>query len=1190
MTKKTARKRKVNVVQKQKDRLRGLIGEARGFVSYKDRKENKKDKFDSKFTQNLFDARENIPAASQEKYLDWADKMLRDLLPNKTKATKPSWRTISFINESKVISFKAEITWLIARIKKQSDKINNFIKIKDTIEKSFILNDYDTIIESLNNLDFHHGHSLWSLETRLGITQHFKGLEAQKKTYNEIKNQAGIGFIRFIAYRLSMRNEPAVSLPRFKQSISSLLDEDPDLRDLPNFIKYKLTGVTPLIEKESLSILRFSQNLSDIDCYETLIDITQSISVFNHDTKNLNNIIFELRRLEIHDFRLQRLISENLSFDKLNDSLTKVENLFNGNGAISLKSLVKNIKNGVASPFDVIMLALVRNNKKIEKSVQSKNIIGFIRDLTIINIRGPKFLPVLHNLEKELLNLSTISFCKALLDGVRELKNTDILSLAVALKKISLNNRAPHYLNLLPLGNDIRKYYEHIKGKEFPNNEIIIKAMSGKIPSEGSFLYFTPNKTLLSYCHIAINFKSEKYPTCLKNIEDIKLENCHPELLNKISHIETLSLLETGNVESSISLMARNICNDDFPNEIIETGSIITTKTTWPEIRKFAGNIALPILLDHLCDISASDSIATLRRTSIDNFLKVHELKKPSDIINLPLWNNKESKRKLIYFYKKVCTTNVLEMCRCLKSGTSDVEKERVAILSILIHLDSDNSDIYQDEILSITSDLRIREGLKVVDESRLYVNQEGLLRWAKFEQSEDILRYKNFVDAGIGDTGDIFDFLLLKENSADIEKKVLQVPENEADELLYQLFCDLKDAFLFENEHGLNSYLSKRIRHNSIAGFLRGSVENENLVTLKDSRKKYLVNSYWKERLENIYSQLIVEKSLRELEGFGSNFDNSTHFIRDELIQIRSTTKPDGGIFIEQEQMIVLFHIARSFIKQNNFDINSWVETSTTLFWHMLEPSLNELRSSLNNEYKSIFQTYFDTLKHNLIKHAGMDISGHEIFNSINNASSELNILLDRASEWLKKGQSELSKNSYSLNEIIDIAVRAALVRHKGCNLNVKKSIDRTIELRADSLVVLSDIILIVIGNISEHSGLRENAELNITANFSQDRSKLAFSFHSKVLHGKNNLENNAELEKIRGKIASNDYVSNIANEGKSGLIKIASIVQPHASGYIDFGFLDTEHFYINIEMPYTGKIDVLYQSLEVSDEYFAN
>lgn len=74
MTKKKNRKGKVNIVQKQKDRLRGLIGEARSFESYKDRKENKKDKFDSKFTQSLFEARENLPVASQEKYLDWVEK------------------------------------------------------------------------------------------------------------------------------------------------------------------------------------------------------------------------------------------------------------------------------------------------------------------------------------------------------------------------------------------------------------------------------------------------------------------------------------------------------------------------------------------------------------------------------------------------------------------------------------------------------------------------------------------------------------------------------------------------------------------------------------------------------------------------------------------------------------------------------------------------------------------------------------------------------------------------------------------------------------------------------------------------------------------------------------------------------------------------------------------------------------
>lgn len=1187
MTKKNSRKGKKNVLQQQKDRLRGLIGEARGFESYKDRKERKRDIFDSKFKQSLIEARESIPSDAQLDYFNWANKMLKDLLPNKTKITKPSWRTISFINESKTINFKAEINWIIARIKKEERTISAFVRIKKDIEMDFINGDFGSIINNLDYLDLNYGHSLWSLETRIGTTQFFKGLEAQKKTYNEIKNLAGIGFIRFTAYRISMRNEPAVSLPRFKQAINALARDYTEFKDLPNFIKYKLSGEAFKNIDSSLSVLRFSQNLSTVDCYEALIETAQNILIYNDDHQETDFLLNKLSGINVSDFRLIRLTDkQTLPLENL-EKIDDVENFFNGSAKKSLFKLFRDSKHGCVSAFDMLLIAIVRKNKlsfNNEASIKS-----LIRRLTTINNKEKDFISTLYGLEKELLNLSTIPFCKALLEGISLLKNIDFFSLGITLKKVALNNSKDDFLNIFIFDSNLKKIQHFIKQGDYPNVKLLANCIN-KSFEENRFDYYHPNKILELYCRIIFSFNFDNYPACLKYLDDFKKIEGHEEVWNKMTSIETLSLVGTGNIEKAISLIANNVCDKNYPNELIETASVITPKTNWPHIRKYAADISLVIVLDHLCDSTASDSIATLRRTAIDNFLILHKIKKPSDIVNLPIWNNEKSRKKLIYFYEKICIPPVLEMCRCLKSGTSAVERERTDILSILIQLNNENTDHYQDEILSITSDLRIREGLKVVDESRLYVNQEGLLRWSKLEQFEDILRYKNLVDAGIGCAEDISELLITIEKFNDNDKKILKVPENEADELLYKLFCDLQEAFLFENEHGLNSYLSKRIRHNSIAGFLRGAIENENLITLKDSSKKYLENNFWKVKLANIYSEEVVNKSLKELENFGTSFDNSTHYIRDELIQIRSISKPDGRIFIDQEQMLILFHLARSFMQKNNFEISSWVEVASSLFWHMLEPSLSELRLSLISDYKDVFHQHFDILKQNLIKHAGMEISGHEIFSAINNALLELNILLDRASEWLKKGQSELSKSTYSINEIIDIAVRAAVIRHKGCNLSVNKKIDDSINLRADSLVVLSDIILIIIGNISDHSGLREHAELDITACFSTDRSKLAFKFRSRTLSNKNNVEHNAELEKIRQTIKSGDYLSNIANEGKSGLIKIASIVQPQYSGSIDFGFDSSDYFYVNIEIPYTGKSDIPYQKLEVTNEYFAN
>ena len=71
---------------------------------------------------------------------------------------------------------------------------------------------------------------------------------------------------------------------------------------------------------------------------------------------------------------------------------------------------------------------------------------------------------------------------------------------------------------------------------------------------------------------------------------------------------------------------------------------------------------------------------------------------------------------------------------------------------------------------------------------------------------------------------------------------------------LFRELFHQVRYAFLYSNEHGLDSYLSVRIRHQTIKGALRSIFERHNLVSEKENGV-YAEIGFWDEEIWRMIS-----------------------------------------------------------------------------------------------------------------------------------------------------------------------------------------------------------------------------------------------------------------------------------------------------------------------------------------------
>ncbi|WP_288944847.1 hypothetical protein [uncultured Marinobacter sp.] len=933
---------------------------------------------------------------------------------------------------------------------------------------------------------------------------------------------------------------------------------------MSEFIKYKLCGKKPISKECSASLIRFSQNFSDIDRYEVLVDVVQYLGIYRK-TELLEDVLKMIPGSFLESdnrfIKLERLSGRLKYEDPSENELLIFEKVLSGEMAGAVLSSFRYHKKTNDALYLMVAAQVCSFNDNFFSDSDSISRVAVVKALSNVFSKNDEALNSYNWLEKTALNFSTLHCCKAILSMLRaSARNIDGFGFWV-------RECGPYLLEIntvVDLSIKLSECHDTlcpVLGMKFPRVNVAISRLLKNNSFEVKSFNFDKVLDLFVEVH-AGNFKKS-----LSLINEIKFCDFYRYVKARLSIIEVECLIEVGDVGGAISLVADLISDGGQFSKIISSEKLIGPATKWPDIRQYSDDISLSIVLDHSFKKKPSDLLASNRRTAVDTFLRRNGISKPSE---LQLNEGQFDTKMVVYFYRNLCVPAVIDMCRGLK-GSRAIEEERREVLSKLAEMDPSRSDEYQEEILSISENLKIKDGLKVVDGSRIYVEVEGISRWAREELSESMSRYKNLVKAGVGvakDLDEVLDDIL---SSGSQNKAYFEVPNSEADEILISMLFSLKDAFLFDKPNGLDSYLSKRVRHNSIAGYLRGPLENYNLITLKDGRGGYVENFYWEGKF--IDFQLDdYEAALKVIEEFGVKFDDLTSFVKNNVLQIKTKNNEHG--LIELVIPTPLFHIARSSLQAGGYKIDQWLDVCFSFFWASLEPSLARVRSALTGKYKERFVSLFDQLIEDLYNRIGRFHVPAELITSIHAARAEVQVLIDRAADWFNKREGDLNKFSFTLNEMIDIALESASIRHAGCNLQVCKDINPDLVLRSDSLSIIADIVLIVIGNISEHSGCRDDASLMIFSDLENDGQVLRLRFDSSVKQGSVTSEDLSLVEDMKKEILSGAYLDRVAGEVLSGLYKIASIVKADKFGAIDFGYGEGSTFFVDLNIAYRPDI----------------
>ncbi|MGE8637991.1 MAG: hypothetical protein ACN6PR_05075 [Achromobacter sp.] len=308
-----------------------------------------------------------------------------------------------------------------------------------------------------------------------------------------------------------------------------------------------------------------------------------------------------------------------------------------------------------------------------------------------------------------------------------------------------------------------------------------------------------------------------------------------------------------------------------------------------------------------------------------------------------------------------------------LYRNASQIEEARIEACQVLARIDPDRSRIYQQELASRVKQQEIAKTSALVEQSKVYVDIEAIKRSLRLKLKGSYGQYKN----SLGQHGKPRDDVIetLKRVFADRGESIslstllsqfhaLSLPDSgtQTDVQFNALFTEITKEFL-TGDHGLNAYLSTRVRHGKFVDALRKSVTDQQLVTSRFEDGSYAPNSHWNEGL----SETTKEKLIGTLEGFSRQFDEILFDMRDKRIQIRTLMglqSSDGnnkGLFVYQ-----FSNLERKLMQSYDADfkdLDELISKCVDILWEKTDANLEGVRSylagTLSMQINSAFEDF---------------------------------------------------------------------------------------------------------------------------------------------------------------------------------------------------------------------------------------
>jgi hypothetical protein len=549
----------------------------------------------------------------------------------------------------------------------------------------------------------------------------------------------------------------------------------------------------------------------------------------------------------------------------------------------------------------------------------------------------------------------------------------------------------------------------------------------------------------------------------------------------------------------------------------------------------FAGKLSTPVLLD-LYTRNHDAKYASERNYAYEDFLVAHELERPSQLREFV---DNFDRSLLLYYLRFICVPEVMQDSVTFNSSR-ELEEERRAVCVILAEIDADNLEEHEKEIRDITRQLVVIRGVRAVEQSKIFVDLSAIRRWADKNLKESFARYQALLSAGLDAGGTGIDVALRDLLAGTpVSEKYLRLPENETSQLLVNMLSSFLRQCLIHPEHGLDCYLSMRLRHGALAGQLRAPLEHERIVSQREGPlDEYKSNEHWVSELSKYLSPELVNKIDEHLCSFSGKFDAFVDRFAGDYIQIRSDDKPKG-LFELPLNVLVVRALASEISTKVAFE--EFIDVCAELFWQLLEPCLRNVHQTIDSTLRPELTGLFESLRTELNK-LEVQYLISELDAAILNAQTKAQQKLEQVKDWFRIAK-PLTERYFTFEEMVDIGLECVTNAHPDFRPRFNVSLSaKDSTIRYGQLSLFSDIFVIVFDNVRKHSGLTE-PRVAVSARIIGDR--LEIEIVNEVSPVAVTPEREERVNQIREAISQDGYLRAVRSEGGTGLKKLRNILR---------------------------------------------
>jgi hypothetical protein len=1050
---------------------------------------------------------------------------------------------LTLLFEPKAIPLEEEILWVASRLSAEKKLLNDFAARANSVVTLLFKGGSGAALEELDKIDGKVGASLWSHELRIALIQRAHGESAKKEYVKRIRSTFKKGMLPILTIYFSQREEPNVTIAWFLDNVRRRIERMYNVA-FREYALYKTTKELPRDMKSLATILRIEQNHHLIDVYETFVHILQHL-VGERNSPAMKGVLTKAINLlsGINDFRIERIKQ------KLDTSFFRYKS--DGLASDSLEATLSgDPKSG-----------LIKAKQALKATPHSLPAL-----LSACVARGCGTRSSLPRLRAK---SSTASF---VIDGLNHVLLRKRESDTQNSKRSDTIAKFSHSFDGLPVVRAIHQFIRSQRANSpiemFRLGELIILNSDFSLPSGRCFSEFldlirggvSPQPTSLSMLSssyaLASSFLLRNEPGLAAECIKPALQSSSRLIASSASVVALEAYAESGEVGFASHLVSAECIKHD-----VDSMRLPITDTfkdvPWATLKPFANDITLSNSLFLYSQLIDDDKVLTYRSFALNKVLESLGVDRPS---KLAQYVDRFDIDEFGFFLGRACSASVIDMLPAI-GGTSIVMQERRSICAILMNLNLDPNDEYQQELVSLTRELAIQSGMQIFDGSRVHVDIDELRNSLKRDFAESFQRYLA-ISKTDPSGNENFDAVLRGIARGDESSKhLLSIPKEEADDLLLFMLIGARQRFLYDVPHGLDSYLSKRVRHGSVVGVIRAPAEKEFMITQRDDESKsYVSNKHWFANVDqNTRHQLDLAFA-----SFAKTFDDHLIRLKDVILHVKSEAHP-LGIFDVPIQGPV-YHLIKSVALRDR-SIDSFVTTLMSSMWGLLNPSLQRAKQILEQDTFKVLTDAFQTLRKKIYAIVP-ECSDRNSFNSaLGLASSNVQSAVKTVASWFEPVVPE--DCWYSIEDMIDVAKASVHAINNSFQPDIKLTAPNSLDIAATTLPVLIDIMFVAFGNASKWSDIPGRVPIRVWVTHDEEKGLLRIRVENDVATSCLTATSKQKVEEKKREVIGGAF-DGARSEGGSGLIKVASIISQSSSGKIDFGFLDPASFFIEADLAF--------------------